>query len=79
MGVQGRGLEKLNFQVFRFVGISRLRNRSWPRPPGLILRKKSVPNAPFSWRLLPPCVPKIWCARFFAQRLAKSKVQIFVW
>ena len=25
-----------------------------------------------------PHVPKIWYARFFAQRLAKSKVRIFV-
>ena len=47
MGVYGRGLEKLNFQVFRFLGISGLRDRSWR-----ILRKISVPNDPFLWRLL---------------------------
>ena len=35
------------FQVFRFLGISGLRDRSWR-----ILRKISVRNDPFLWRLL---------------------------
>ena len=37
----------MEFQVFRFLGISGLRDRSWR-----ILRKISVPNDPFLWRLL---------------------------
>ena len=45
------------------MGISRLRGRS-----GRILRKISVPDDPFLWRLLPPCpenlVRKIFCSKF---------------
>ena len=36
-------------QLFRFGGIFGLRDLSWR-----ILRKISVPNAPFSWRLVHP-------------------------
>ena len=53
----------VGFQVFRFLGISGLRDFS-----GRILRKNSVPNDPFLWRLLPPCpanlVRKIFCSKF---------------
>ena len=52
----------VGFQVFRFLGISGLRDFS-----GRILRKNSVPNDPFLWRLLPPCsanlVRKIFCSQ----------------
>ena len=37
----------VGFQVFSFLGISVLRDRSWG-----ILRKISIPNDPFLWRLL---------------------------
>ena len=53
----------VGFQVFCFLGISGLRDFS-----GRILRKNSVPNDPFLWRLLPPCpanlVRKIFCSKF---------------
>ena len=53
----------VGFQVFCFLGISGLRDFS-----GRILRKISVPNDPFLWRLLPPCpanlVRKIFCSKF---------------
>ena len=52
----------VGFQVFCFLGISGPRDFS-----GRILRKNSVPNDPFLWRLLPPCpanlVRKIFCSQ----------------
>ena len=44
---------KIDFHLFLFWGICGLRDRDWR-----ILRKISVPNAPFSWRLLPPASRK---------------------
>ena len=65
--------EKLNFQVFRFLGDF--------RAPGPFLA-----NSPENFSTEHPVFvaspaprdPKIWYARFFAQRLAKSKVRIVV-
>ena len=51
------------FRISVFWWISGLRDFS-----GRILRKNSVPNDPFLWRLLPPCpenlVRKIFCSTF---------------
>ena len=66
--------EKLNFQVFRFLGNF--------RAPGALLAdspENFSTERPVFVASPAPRVPKTWYARFFAQRLAKSKVQVFVW
>ena len=42
-------IPRCTFQLFHFSGLFRLWDLSWR-----ILWKISVPNAPFSWRLVPP-------------------------
>ena len=62
----------VGFQVFRLLGTSRLRDRSWR-----ILRKISVPNDPFLWRLLTAVSRKLGTEDFLLKCLANSKVQFF--